>query len=554
MRYGSTPALAAGALVMALTTGCSLIPVIGEGVTEQFGGALELERFRGQQVNWQACYAQSEVDEIVEYWEVDADWLQGLECGAMVVPLDYDDPGRERVQIALFRRPATGPAEQRRGSLVFSPSGPGAGGMEMLSQEILSPEVRAAHDLVSFDPRGVGGRDSASCRGAERENWAQVWGSDRWEDLLSWDLEPDDLTDTDLRDLDEAAREYAQACAEEAGADLLAHMGSVDVARDMDLLRQVLGDDELTYVGYSHGTHLGSVYAELYPDRVGAMVLDGGVDLDIAPEDALVDRAGSVQTAWELFVENCAANRNNCAFSGPDRATGEMSRILGDLDEEPLVLYDPEGDQEEVVIDGDVMLEVTARTLRHEHLWPDLSDALADLAASDHSRATYFLSYLYTFAYGHPDEFEEEYANADTARTAIECADNPVDAGAVDTADHRDLMVRAHDASPLFGGPAVWPLMVCAHWVEAEASPDGFTAPDAPPIVVVGTVGDPATPYSWSQGLAERLESATLVTYEGSGHGAYGFGYNDCVDDVVDTYLLEGVVPGSGHFCAPEEY
>ncbi|WP_152521252.1 alpha/beta hydrolase [Nocardiopsis ganjiahuensis] len=555
MRYRSTRALAAGALVTALATGCSLIPAIQEtqeNITGQVESAGALQRLRTQNLNWGPCYSSSDVDEILEFWDVDEDWQRNLECGVMVAPLDYRDPEQYRLRIALIRQPATGTDEQRRGSLVLNPGGPGGTGQDMLFDEILSPEIREAYDLVSFDPRGVGASNPVACHEAEDGVWAEE-GTDRWEDLLAWDLEPDDLSDTDLQELDEAAREYAEVCAEEEGEDFLAHLGSLDVAHDMDLLREALGEDELNYVGYSYGTHLGAVYADAYPDRVGAMVLDGGVDLAISPADTLVEQLAGFQATWELFVEDCAATRNNCAFSGPDRATGEMQQILGDLDEDPLVMHDPVWAEEKVVVDGDIMLDITMQALYSEDMWPDLSDALADLDAGDHQRAAYFVSYLYMVAYGHPDEeFDEaDLVNAETARTAVECADHPVDATAVDTSDHRDLMERAHDASALFGGLAVWPLMVCSHWVEAEAAPTGFTAPDAPPIVVIGTVGDPATPYGWSQSLAERLASATLVTYEGSGHGVYGFGLNDCVDEVIDTYILEGVTPGSGHFCAP---
>lgn len=557
MRYRSTPALAAGALTMALVTGCSLLPTLEEAretAGEQLGSALELGRFRVQQVDWQPCYTRSQIQEMLEFWYVDENWQRDLECGAMAVPLDYDDPGRERVQIALVRQPARGDAEQRRGSLVLNPGGPGGSGLDMLFGEVFSSEIREAYDLVSFDPRGVGGSDPVVCHGSGDDDEAEggrAQDDDPWADLLAWDLEPDDLGDDDLRKLDELAREYADSCAREAGEEFLARMGTVNVARDLDLMRQVLGEEELSYVGYSYGTHLGSVYAELFPERVGAMVLDGGVDLEVSPADALVEQIGSFQQTWELFVEDCAAHRNNCAFTGPDQATEEMSRILAALDDEPLVIYDPEWASEEVVIDGGTALDIAVRTLYHEEFWPDLSDGLADVAAQDYGRASYFLGFLYTVAYGHPDEEfdEEDEVNSDTARTAIECADHPVDAADLDTSDHRALLERAHEASELFGGLAVWPLMVCSHWVQGEEAPTGFTASGAPPIVVVGTVGDPATPYRWSQSLAERLESAALVTYEGSGHGVYGFGRNECVDEVIDAYLLDGVTPGSGHFC-----
>ncbi len=551
MRYRSTRALATGALVMALATGCSLLPVL-EGARDiaagQFGSALELEILRSQEVGWETCHTPSQITEIRELGGMDADWRQDLECGAVVVPLDYDDPERERIEIALVRKPATGAAEQRRGSLITNPGGLGAPGRDMLFDEVFSPEIREAYDLVSFDPRGVGGSDPVACHGSAEEA-----GADRRADLLPWDLEPDDIGDDDLRALDDLAREYAESCAEEAGEDFLRHMGTVDVARDMDLIRQVLGEDELSYVGYSYGTHLGSVYAELFPDTVGAMVLDGGVDLGISPADTRVEQAGGLEEGLELFVEDCVTHRNNCAFTGPERATEEMSRILAALDDEPFVIDDPEWSREQVVIDGDTALDIVTRTLNHEELWSDLSDGLAGVAAEDHGRAGYFLGYLYVVAYGHPDDELDEAAqvNGDTARTAIECADHPVDGAALDTSDHRDLMERAHDASELFGRLAVWPLMVCSHWVEANSALTDFTAPDSPPIVVVGTVGDPATPYTWSQSLTERLESATLVTYEGAGHGVYGFGRNDCVDEVIDTYILEGVTPGTGHFCTP---
>ncbi|PDP87747.1 alpha/beta hydrolase [Glycomyces fuscus] len=482
--------------------------------------------------------------------ETAAEWLEGLECGTVTVPLDHDEPGGRTLDIALVRAPASGPPEERLGSLVVNPGGPGASGVRALDSPLFSDEVRAAFDVVSFDPRGVGQSGGFACgdRYALVEARQSVAGTD-----------PGDLSAAELQPLEDAARRYARTCAETVGEEFLARLGTVDVARDLDIVRSALGEERLNFVGHSYGAHIGALYAHLYPDRVRAAVLDGAVATGTSNARAAVDQTAAFQNTWNTFVAHCARDAA-CPFAGADRAPGSggsgtlseadarMAALLRGLDRDP-------AEAGGIPVDGRTLMTMVAMELYREDGWDLLADLFTALAEDDAEATGRHLGRLYDTTFGAyaravPGEAAPGTEHQDTGAvfTAVNCADR---ADPVTVEAYRDAADEAADLAPLFGPDPVWDHLPCAYWPETEEAP-AATAPDAPPVVVVGAVGDPATPYAWAEELADRMETATLVTYEGAGHTVYGTGRSPCVDGAVDAYLLTGEVPGPGLTCPPE--
>ncbi|MFL1441517.1 alpha/beta hydrolase [Nocardiopsis protaetiae] len=533
--------LLAVTLALLLTTGCAILPFVptptevAEALTgDRTGNASGVaDRFTDQRILWYPCYSREEARE-GHQWGADPSWLRELECGTLLVPLDHSDPQGRSLRLAVMRAPADGPPEERIGSLVINPGGPGGYGIETLYYRPFSDEIRVSFDLVSFDPRGVGASHGLACG-----DWEALYA----EIDAAVAVGADDLTEDGLAALDGRARAYAQDCVDEAGEEFLAAMGTVNVVRDLELLRRALGDDALTYVGYSYGTHIGALYAHLYPETSRALVLDGGVETDHTNAEAAYEQAVGFQESWEHFAEYCVSSADMCPFDTADGAGPLMEDVLDGLDEDP---YEIDGWR----IDAAAFMDLVSASLYDEYNWDILDDVLyaLDTGEGGQNRLQWFYDTVY-YTYTE-DEEEQAYFDQESlaTMTAVNCADraDPVDLGTYLETARRE----ARDA-PLFAGN-VWLQLPCAYWPETEEAPTGFTAPDAPPLVVVGTVADPATPYAWSRELTDQLETATLVTYEGGGHTIYGYGVNRCVDDVVDTYLLALTPPGSGHTCRPE--
>ncbi|SHK23837.1 alpha/beta hydrolase fold [Nocardiopsis flavescens] len=525
MRYTAVRGLAGAALL--LVTGCTAFPAQEPG--EGAGGTAAID--------WEPCHGQDEEGALPE--DGDPEWTAALECGTLAVPLDHDDPDGETIDIALARVPASGGADRRIGSLVVNPGGPGESGVEMLAYPQFSDGVREAFDLVAFDPRGVGGSGGFACGDWDGFATAQMMVED-----------PTAVTDAEMERLENSARTYAQACTETVGADFLAEIGTVNVVRDLDMVRAALGDDALTYVGYSYGTYIGALYAEMFPGTTRALVLDGAVETERPNLEVARDQAEAFQATWELFVADCSAG-GTCPFSGPEAADEEMTRILDRLDADPPTARG-------TAVDGATLLGMVGLALYDETSWTELARTL-DAVAEGSEESGELLDALYDTTYGLGGEEEDAgegdgtggeqeggaYLDAEAALTAVNCADrvDPTDPGA-----YRDAAEAIAEQTPFFGPDLVWGQLPCAYWPDTDTAPTGFTAADAPPLVVVGTVGDPATPYAWAEELAGQLETATLVTYEGAGHTVYGYGL-PCVDDPIDAYLLEERVPDAGLSC-----
>ncbi len=440
-----------------------------------------------------------------------------LDCATLQVPLDHTQPDGETIDIALARSPATDP-DRRIGSLVFNPGGPGGSGVDFLASAapLIPSEVAARFDLVGFDPRGVGASSAVDCDIAIDDNI----------DLLA----PGD--DAGWAALVEEAEALPASCP--AGAlELAEYVGTNNAARDLDLLREALGDEQLSYVGFSYGTRLGATYAELFPERVRALVLDGAVrpTTDFAALD--LEQAAGFDRALESFATACDADED-CLLQELGPTLDVIAGLEREIDEVGAFETD---DPARVLTPGELSLGI-ASALYSQQAWPFLAQALY-LAETQADGS--LLQVLGDSLVGRrPDG---TYDNSQEANRFINCADDP-DRPSVDVVRER-------------GDAAAATSRYFADFLRASTgcigTPDPIDplvvgpAAGAAPILVIGNTGDPATPYEWSVAMADSLESGVLYTVEAQGHTAYTS--IDCVESVVNAYLIDLVVPTAGSSC-----
>lgn len=462
-----------------------------------------LESFYEQKPSWKDCE-------------------DGFECTTVEVPLDYSKPSGDKLGISVIRLPAQDSSD-RIGSLLTNPGGPGGSGVDFVRQvgRAFGADLRKRFDIVGFDPRGVAGSDPVRCN-----TGAQL------DDFFSTDASPDDEQET--RALGTEGEEFAQNC-ETKAADKLPHVGTVNAARDMDVLRAALGDDKLTYYGASYGTYLGAFYAEQFPKNVRALVLDGAVDPTLSSTELLIEQAKGFETALRAFAEDCVAN--GCPFGdSADAVVTRIGDLLDDIDKKPLTST---RDDREVTESLAVM--GIARSLYVKEYWPVLRQALTK--AINDSDGTILL--------GLADEMVDRkadgtYSNQTDANMAVNCVDKPTPQN---LAAYGKAAAEAEKSAPRFGPFVVWGGVPCVYWpTQSAPEPKPLTANGADPILVVGTTRDPATPYKWSENLADQLSSGVLLTFEGDGHTAYLQG-NACITNAVDDYLVTTDPPKNGTTC-----
>lgn len=438
----------------------------------------------------------------------------GFQCGTLDVPLDYAKPDGEQIELSLVRLPARNQG-QRIGSLLANPGGPGASGNEFVRfwARALDSKLRDRFDIVGWDPRGVGESEGLTCT----ENIGTLYAQDPSPDTQAeWDA---------------LAREYralADNCKRKHG-DLLQHVGTYDTARDLDRIRAALGDEKLTYVGYSYGTVIGQVYADLFPKNVRALVLDGAVDLSVGPDEGIIQQAKGFELALKNFADDCDA-RARCKLKMTGGSIKAFDELFKKAEERPI----PAKSANRPAGPGEVMLGVI-RPLYSEQAWPALEDAVDDALNGDGSGIVRLADdYLERKSDG-------TYNGLLASNTAINCVDYPASKLPVDFRAYPAAAQRFAELAPHFGN-ALANGLTCAAW---PAEPVPLKTPrgaGAPPIVVVSTSGDPATPYEWGVALSRQLESGTLISFGGEGHTAYGGG-DRCVDGAVNAYLLELTVP-----------
>ena len=436
-----------------------------------------------------------------------------LECATLQVPLDHAAPGGRTIGIALNRRRATDPG-RRIGSVLVNPGGPGASGVENLPiiASRLSSEVRARFDIIGFDPRGVGQSAPVRCL-PTRE----------LEAYFATDPSPDD--EGEKANLVRMVEQFVAGCKQRSG-DLLPHLGTPDAARDMDLIRAAVGDEKLTFVGFSYGTSLGATYAELFPDRVRALLLDAAVDPALDTMALNRAQAESFDRVLEAFAADCRA-KPRCAWQppgGPSKAA--FLALAARVDARPV----PAGRRR--VGPGEFLVGAAA-FLYSRQTWTQLAQGLAQAEAGN---ASLVLLGFDTLVERRPDG---SYSNSQEANVAINCLDNPAprDVGAYERA-----AADAARTAPAFGPALAWAGLVCGLWpVPPTGKAEPLQAPGSPPILVVGTTNDPATPFAWSEALARQLPQGRLLRHEGEGHTAYG--ENRCVSRIGDAYLLTLELP-----------
>lgn len=479
----------------------SQAPVV-DGAPEGF------ESYYGQPLSWEACEG------------ADAGTY---DCTTVTAPLDWTDPDSGEIELAVIRRAAG--SGSPLGSLLTNPGGPGASGYDLIADNAtfaVGNDLADVYDVIGFDPRGVGRSTAVSCFDAKQMDSylfdipAAPRGSDAWENELA-----------------ERNEEFVSACVD--GSDgILPFVTTDNAARDLDLLRAVLGDEKLNYLGYSYGTFLGATYAKLFPERVGRLVLDGAIDPSVSGLDVGTTQAVGFESALRAYMADCLEGRD-CPFRGTvDDAMADLGTLLASVDRSPLTGADGR------MLGADTLMTAIIAALYSQDSWPYLSRALSEVLSGSADTALL----LADFYFGRtPDGRYED--NSTEAFRAYNCMDYPLDTSEADQGAAQALIEqKAPTIAPYWQG-----VDVCEVW---PAPPTGvrekITADGAAPIVVIGTTNDPATPYEWSVSLADQLSSGVLITRVGEGHTGFNKG-NACVDDAVTTYLIDGTAPSADLRC-----
>ncbi len=460
----------------------------------------------GQQLSWGECEGGGS-------GASDSAW----KCATLKVPLDYGDPDGKTIGIALTRSEARDDSS-RIGSLLFNFGGPGGSGVSTLP--LAAPGYAALqerYDLVGFDPRGVERSGAVTCRSDEETEQA----------FTTIDLTPDTAAEEKAYFKD--AADFGAGCKRQSG-EILPYVSTSNAARDMDLMRQVLGDEQLHYLGYSYGTELGGTYAHLFPSKVGRLVLDAVVD----PSADMIGHAKNQTRGFQRALENYLKSTGQ----DPDEGTAKIAKLLKSLDKKPLPAAGGRDLNETLGTTG------ITQALYSESSWPQLTAALQAAEDGDGSP-------LLTLA----DEYNNRdasgsYSTAMHSQRAISCADTQV---RPTQAQAEKLLPQFLEISPVFGGYLGWDAAGwCYNWpVAGEHKTPEVSAPGAAPILVIGTTGDSATPFEGARRMADELGKGVGVhlTFKGEGHGAYGGG-NTCVDSTVEDYLLDHKVPQDGKVCS----
>ncbi|MEY4582180.1 MAG: hypothetical protein RL701_6883 [Pseudomonadota bacterium] len=437
-----------------------------------------------------------------------------FECSTLDVPLDYAAPSGDQLKLALKRRRASG---QRIGSLLINPGGPGGSAVDFLASfvQVAGAALLQRFDIVAFDPRGVGASAPINCHSTVQK-------------LVATDPTPDN--EAEWQASDDAAKAFADECAQKH-MKVLPYLGTTNVARDMDQVRAALGDAKLTYLGFSYGTALGARYADLFPQRVRALVLDGALDVSLSALAISLEQAQGFEQALTTYFAWCGRAASNCTWTAGMTPAAAFMQLSAAVENKPLSGRVPVGP-------GEFALGVITPLYGGEDGYRTLSQALGAAVRGNGSTLLALVdSYMDRRADG-------SYGNMLEANNAVNCLDLPVP-------DYQMLRAeepRFNAAAPTFGTATLTGQLVCSHWpVHAPQAPVP-KAVGAAPILVVGTTGDPATPYAWAEALSKQLESGVLLTYEGEGHTAYSRSV-PCIDDAVEAYLIAGTVPAAGKRC-----
>ncbi len=469
----------------------------------------DLASFYGQKVRWEGCGG-------------------GFDCTKLKVPADYGNPGEGFLELDVVRVRAKDP----KGSLILNPGGPGGSGVDYAraARAVLTPQLADAYDVVGFDPRGVVNSSPVDCI-----------DDSKLDALFASDGTPD--TPQEVADLAATSKLFGVGC-ESKSPQVAPYMDTESAARDMDILRAVLGDEKLNYLGKSYGTYLGAQYAELFPDKVGRMVIDGVLPSSLDSDEITLGQAKAFDVVLRRFVSDCITQDDCPLPRDVDAGVARIQQFLADLDQNPIPGT------------GDRMLTEALGTyaiLSYLYFPPNDWDILRfGLDAAFQGDGSVLMDMMDDRIQRNPDGTFAN--NGNEAFYAVSCLDRP----AVGGVDHAaDLAEKWAAEAPVFGPYMAWGNLPCWQWpmgtgtAEAAGDPPVFRAEGSAPILVVTTKYDPATPYEWGVQVADEFDNATLLTYDGDGHTAYTSG-SSCIDKAVDAYLLEGALPAEGTVCQPD--
>ncbi len=449
------------------------------------------------------------------------------QCTTVAVPVDYANPAAGQVQLAVIRIPATGP---RIGALLVNPGGPGASAVDMVAAmgpQLAGSEISRRFDLVGFDPRGVGHSTPLLRCQSDAE-----FDAYRRDPLV-------DYSPPGVAHIEQVYRQLAQRCLNRNGSASLENVGTASVAHDMDLVRQALGDDQINYLGFSYGTELGTAYVERFGDHVRAMVLDGAIDPSVGPIDENINQQAGFQTAFDDYAADCAHSSDCPLGTDPNQWGDRYHQLVDPLVNKPAHTSDPRGLSYADANTGAI------NALYTPQLWKFLTSGLLGLKRGTDPGDLLMLADEY---YGR--DSNGHYDGSQDAFNAVRCVDapEPTDPAAWVDADRRIRQAAPFLSYGQFTGYA--PRDLCALWPVPATSTPGPAAPVAPgKVVVVSTTHDPATPYQAGVNLAQQL-GAALITYEGTQHTVV-FNGDECVDDAVVRYLVDGIGPGNLRCSAP---
>ncbi|AGW42323.1 peptidase [Leifsonia xyli subsp. cynodontis DSM 46306] len=452
-----------------------------------------------------------------------SDCASGMQCSTAKAPLNWNDPGAGEIELALIRQPAKG---AKQGSLLVNPGGPGGSGYDFVKDSVdraTDSTLQDHFDVVGFDPRGVGRSSAVRCYGAgQMDDYLYgitpgTRGSDQW-----------------IAENTAVSKNFGAACEKNTGA-LLDHVDTVSAARDLDLLRAALGDKKLNYLGYSYGTYLGAVYAGLYPGKTGRLVFDGALDPAVSYFDVTKAQAEGFESALSAYLKDCLPQKG-CPFAGTvEEGMRTVSDLLASVEKSPIRNSDGR------MLGADTLVTAIIYPLYDATAWSYLSKMFESVMKGSAAAA-----FTLADAYNSRSKDGTENGNSTEAFSAINCLDYSHDADPV--------RMRAQAAELTRAAPVIGPYMSygeigCANWPYKSAVERGpIAAKGSAPILVVGTTNDPATPYVWAKSLAGQLENGRLLRYKGEGHTAYNKS-NSCVNDTVDSYLVNGVLPADGKTC-----
>ncbi|MBK8251226.1 MAG: alpha/beta fold hydrolase [Polyangiaceae bacterium] len=445
-----------------------------------------------------------------------------VECGTLEVPIDHTDPYGPTFTLPVVRKEAANP-EERIGSILFNPGGPGGSGANLVRAAwiIMPPEVRARFDLIGFDPRGQAG------------STPPIHCLDDISTFAALDTTPDNSAE--LTEIQTQSQTLADACAEQSG-DILPFIGTNAIVQDMDLLRRALGDEKLTYVGFSYGTFLGAMYAEKYPTHVRALVLDGVVDPSQTVEELIVGQALGFETALNSFFQACAADAA-CVVHNNGSPESVYDAVQAAVEASPL----PTAFEGRTVGPGEFAYGVGA-ALYQPGAWGELAAALSTASFGDGTL-------LLALADGYLGRNDDgTYDNGMGVYYAVTSVDAPSERS---LSTFQNLTAQMAEQAPRIGAylpftsypSAVWPVKP---WRQAQPIQDN----GIPPLLLIGNTRDPATPYASAVEVANQLPNSVLLTLDGDGHTAFLKG-NNCIDEAVVSYLVNLTLPDKNTICTP---